>query len=91
VKVNSLCQDLTRREETTSFLLIEGAASSKFRSPRKLGFEMKYCWEMVVDNLKKVGWSLGYVSAVDSQGRTIWIVDGHRDDESVSLCEQMKS
>jgi hypothetical protein len=23
---------------------------------------------------------LGWVSAVDSQGRTIWIVDAHRDD-----------
>jgi hypothetical protein len=23
---------------------------------------------------------LGYVSAVDSQGRTIWIADAHRDD-----------
>jgi hypothetical protein len=28
----------------------------------------------------KAGWSLGYVSAVDSQGRTIWIADAHRDD-----------
>jgi hypothetical protein len=27
------------------------------------------------------GWSLGYVSTVDSAGRTIWIVDAHRDDE----------
>jgi hypothetical protein len=25
-----------------------------------------------------VGWSLGYVSAFDSEGRTIWIVDAHR-------------
>jgi hypothetical protein len=25
-------------------------------------------------------WSLGWVSAVDSQGRTIWIVDAHRGD-----------
>ena len=25
------------------------------------------------------GWSLGRVSAVDSEGRTIWIVDAHRD------------
>jgi hypothetical protein len=24
--------------------------------------------------------SLGYVSAIDSNGRTIWIVDAHRDD-----------
>jgi len=28
----------------------------------------------------KAGWSLGYVSAVDSQGRTIWIADAHRAD-----------
>jgi hypothetical protein len=40
---------------------------------------MKY-WEIIADNLKKRGWSLGWVSAVDSRGRTIWIVDGHRDD-----------
>jgi hypothetical protein len=30
--------------------------------------------------LKKCGWSLGYVSAVDREGRTIWIVDPHRGD-----------
>jgi hypothetical protein len=28
----------------------------------------------------KAGWSLGYVSAIDSQGRTIWIADAHRGD-----------
>ena len=26
------------------------------------------------------GWSWGWVSAIDSEGRTIWIVDAHRDD-----------
>jgi hypothetical protein len=35
-------------------------------------------WEIIADNLKKSGWSLGYVSAVDTHGRTIWIVDAHR-------------
>ena len=40
---------------------------------------MKY-WEIIADNLKKRGWSLGYVSVLDSQGRTIWIADAHRDD-----------
>jgi hypothetical protein len=30
--------------------------------------------------ISKAGWSLGWVSAVDPQGRTIWIVDAHRDD-----------
>ncbi len=39
---------------------------------------MKY-WETIADNLKKRAWSYGYVSAVDSQGRTIWIADAHRD------------
>jgi hypothetical protein len=40
---------------------------------------VKY-WEIIADNLKKAGWSLGWVSALDSRGRTIWIVDAHRDD-----------
>ena len=37
-------------------------------------------WEIIADNLKKGGWSLGCVSAVGSRGRTIWIADAHRDD-----------
>jgi hypothetical protein len=37
-------------------------------------------WKIIADNLSKRGWSWGYISAVDSQGRTIWIVDAHRDD-----------
>ena len=37
-------------------------------------------WETIADNLSKVGWSLGWVSAIDSNGRTIWIADPHPDD-----------
>jgi len=37
---------------------------------------VKY-WEIIADNLYDAGWSLGWVSAVDREGRTIWIVDGH--------------
>jgi hypothetical protein len=40
---------------------------------------VKY-WETIADNLSKAGWSLGWVSAVDSNGRTIWIADAHRGD-----------
>jgi hypothetical protein len=36
--------------------------------------------EKVANNLNKAGWSWGCVSAVDSEGRTIWIADAHRDD-----------
>jgi hypothetical protein len=40
---------------------------------------VKY-WEIIVRNLKKRGRSLGYLSAFDSRGHTIWIVDAHRGD-----------
>jgi hypothetical protein len=38
---------------------------------------VKY-WEIIADNLKKAGWSLGWISAFDRDGRTIWIADAHR-------------
>jgi hypothetical protein len=38
-------------------------------------------WEIIADRLSKAGWSLGWVSDNDSEGRTIWIVDAHRGDE----------
>ena len=34
----------------------------------------------IAENLSKAGWSWGCVSAVDSNGRAIWIADAHRDD-----------
>jgi hypothetical protein len=37
-------------------------------------------WEIIADNLSKAGWSWGCVSAIDSDGRTIWIADAHRGD-----------
>jgi hypothetical protein len=37
---------------------------------------VKY-WEIIADNLSKAGWSLGWISAVDSCGRTIWVADAH--------------
>jgi hypothetical protein len=40
---------------------------------------LKY-WEIIADNLSKAGWSWGCLSAIDSNGRTIWIADAHRDD-----------
>ena len=34
-------------------------------------------WEIIADNLHDAGWSLGWVSAMDREGQTIWIVDAH--------------
>jgi hypothetical protein len=51
---------------------------------------LKY-WEIIADNLKKAGWSLGYVSALDSNGRTIWIADAHHDDGGANaMCRPKK-
>ena len=36
-------------------------------------------WEIIANRLSKAGWSWGCVSAIDREGRTIWIVDAHRD------------
>jgi hypothetical protein len=37
---------------------------------------VKY-WGIIADNLHKAGWSLGWVLALDLEGRTIRIVDAH--------------
>ena len=58
---------------------------------------MKY-WEIIADNLHKAGWSLGCASAVDLEGRTIWIVDSHGDgkrftvraDELLTACVELQ-
>jgi hypothetical protein len=55
--------------------------SGKGREARRAGYgtAVKYL-ELIGNKLCKAGWSLGWVSAIDSQGRTIWIVDAHRGD-----------
>jgi len=50
---------------------------------------MKY-WEIIADSLHDAGWSLGWVSALDIQGRTIWIVDAHHHGKN-SACVPMKA
>jgi hypothetical protein len=50
------------------------------RQPNEAELIVTKYWEIIADNLKRRGWSLGWVSAVDSSGQTIWIADAHRDD-----------
>jgi hypothetical protein len=40
---------------------------------------VKY-WETIANRVSKAGWSWGCVSAIDSNGRTFFIADAHRDD-----------
>jgi hypothetical protein len=46
---------------------------------KKGNIRVKY-WESIANKLNKARWSVGWVSALDSHGRTIWIVDAHRGD-----------
>jgi len=47
--------------------------------PNYSGFRKRNRFRTVTDNLSKAGWSWGWVSVLDLTGRTIWIVDAHRD------------
>jgi hypothetical protein len=51
-------------------------AANRFEQSVNAALPVK-CWEIIADNLSKAGWSLGWVSAIDVQGRTIWLVDAH--------------
>jgi hypothetical protein len=52
-------------------------ASEDFRNRAFIG--LRY-WETIADNLSKAGWSWGCVSAIDSNGQTIFVADAHRGD-----------
>jgi len=43
-------------------------------------------WEIIATNLSKAGWSWGCVSAIDSDGQTIWIADAHRGRRKAFRC-----
>jgi len=61
--------------------------------------DVKRYWEIIADNLHKAGWSLGWVSALDIEGRTISIVDARgygkrfivRADEMLSAFVELES
>jgi hypothetical protein len=42
-------------------------------------------WKIIAANLSKASWSWGCVSAIDSNGRTIWIAAAHQGDEKRCL------
>ena len=54
---------------------------------KEIELEIAHVLLIVADNLSKAGWSWGCVSALDSERRTIWIADAHRDGETHCACE----
>jgi hypothetical protein len=55
---------------------IELSLSSLLKKKHRSASAAMHC-EVIADNLSKAGWSWGCISAMDSYGRTIWIVDAH--------------
>jgi hypothetical protein len=59
---------------------------------------LKY-WEIIADNLHKAGFILDWVSGLDLEGQTIWIVDAHgygkrfivRSDEKLTAFLELES
>ena len=60
---------------------VEKSLTSDYSRFLRISFarQVKY-WEMIADRLSKAGWSWGCVTALNSEGRTIWIADAPRDD-----------
>src|SRR5258705_501819 len=51
---------------------------------------MKY-WEIIADNVSKAGWSWGWVSALDLEGQTTWVVDARFDPAKCHHHQESKS
>ena len=45
---------------------------------------VKY-WDIIVNKIIKAGFSVGWVSALGDDGRTVWIVDAHRDGKRLAM------
>jgi hypothetical protein len=78
---SALRDSITTRRDIGRAIVRPAASVCHCRAERKRSRiqRVKY-WEIIADNLSKAGWSWGCLSAVDRDGRTIWIVDAHRDD-----------
>jgi hypothetical protein len=37
-------------------------------------------WEIIADNLSKVGWNCGCISGTDDEGRQFWVAAAERED-----------
>ena len=72
----SALRETRRRVPATKTQKVHQASPARrCHAPRKMKD-----WEIIADRLSKAGWSWGCVSAIDSNGRTIWIANAHRGD-----------
>jgi len=78
-EVEKVNPDLVKRDregkvQTVRYDAVNAMLLNEFLKEHR---EVQELWEIIADNLSEAGWSLGCVSAVDSEGRTIWITGAH--------------
>jgi hypothetical protein len=87
--VSSNSKNIRRRNHFVTVLAARLSKKTALRAQAKETLANKYlfvvdgsCGQVAEISLRAIEsrWSLGCVSAVDSQGRTIWIADAHRGD-----------
>ncbi|PYL51589.1 MAG: hypothetical protein DMF32_00525, partial [Verrucomicrobia bacterium] len=64
-----------------SSLALDGLGNSSCHENR--GGGVKY-WQIILNKMTKAGFSVGWVSVLDHCGRTVWIVDAHREGKRLS-------
>ncbi len=67
-------------QELTAFLELESAIQPTDIIRNEIARNWMKNWEVIADNLNKSGWCWRWVSAIDSNERTIWIADAHHND-----------
>jgi hypothetical protein len=77
-KSTTIAHEIAKDDDMSANQRLIGNEFEETDVSRKI--DKTHFWEIIADNLKKAGWSLGYVSAIDSNGGTIWIADAHRGD-----------
>jgi len=68
--------DRIRRQLRLSLFLLE--VTWRFKSRFEKAARPVKHWQIIADNLKKAGFSVGWVSAFDAQGRKISVADANR-------------
>jgi hypothetical protein len=91
--------DLRRRAEThlatitatSNFILFHAShpklgMSDRNRDNLLMGEARKRVQEIIADKLSKAGWTWGRVATIDSEGRTIFVADAHRQRRKAFRC-----
>jgi hypothetical protein len=53
---------------------------NKFFAEQRFTRSRVKSWEIIAENVRKAGWSWGWISSTDHEGRQFWVVAAERGD-----------